>query len=220
MQTARFTGIFIIRLARIKKKQEERKREMKEKRRNTRVRFLVCMAVLLTFGLLAGGGAASAATSSTGVRIGERWTMMNTSLDFDSDTRIVFRNEKSSLTGLYITKEVETASPDVTAPSSDEFYFNLILDGKPAANLTYTLRNSDGQRIYNYSDGQTTSYRDPSESYNNNSIEVPLETDRYGNFTLEAGQTACFEGLEPGITWEVTETVSDERYERISPMTE
>ena len=158
--------------------------------------FLLC----LTMGI--GSSAIQAEADETPFSVTEQWMISKTTESYYGPGRITFRNVRSDLTGLYITKTVENESEDDPAPEGDEFSFllktGMSSDGlSPCSGQVYTLRE-DGKRIYNYSDGQTTE-------------EVPgkmedlLETDSEGRFTLKAGQTACFEGFMPGMQWEVTE---------------
>ena len=170
-----------------------------------RIRHLLTAAAL---GCLMGLSTASGASAETA---SERWVETNSSEAYLGTGRVTFRNVRSELTGLYITKQVENASEAYPAPEEDEFTFTVKLDGEAYGRAEYTLRDANGRKIYNYGGeiGQTTQEIE-------GKMEELLVTDRNGRFTLKAGQTACFEGLTAGAAWEVTEEEKD-GYEKILP---
>ena len=174
-------------------------------RKMEKVRHLLAMAVLGCLISLSFVIAAFADTAS------ERWVETNSSEAYLGTGRVTFRNVRTELTGLYITKQVENASQDYPAPEEDEFTFTVKLDGGAYGRAEYTLRDANGRKIYNYGGeiGQTTQEIE-------GKMEELLITDRNGRFTLKAGQTACFEGLTAGSYWEVTEE-EEEGYEKILP---
>ena len=110
---------------------------------------------------------------------------------------ITFYNARTEETALFVKKEVQ--NPGGEKLPEDEFEFTLRLNGELAKNQQYTLTDADGRRLYNYDDGLTT-------EENKTKLEIPLKTDRYGHFTLTAGQTAQFAELYPGDTYEVEES--------------
>ena len=129
-----------------------------------------------------------------GLSLQEIWGLLSGS-SFSS--YITFYNAKNQETSLFVKKTVESTGPE-QAPEDDEFLFTLTLNDAPARDLMYTLFDKDGRKIYNYESGQTT-VEDKTQ------FEIALKTDRYGRFTLKAGQTARFDGLRPGDAYKVTE---------------
>ena len=125
---------------------------------------------------------------------------------------LTFYNAKDDLTALYVTKEVESLDPNDPAPEDDEFDFVLsqTVGGATTAapGMEYYLRD-EGGRLYVY-DGVQTHKEDKSK------FEDKLATDDHGMFTLKAGQTAVFDGLDQGDTF-VIEEVSKRNYTQISP---
>lgn len=111
---------------------------------------------------------------------------------------ITFYNARNEETALFVKKEVQNAGNDVL-PEDDEFEFTLRINGELAKKLQYTLYDAEGRRIYNYESGQTT-VEDKTK------LETPIKTDNHGMFSLKAGQTAKFDGLLPGDTYEVEES--------------
>ena len=122
---------------------------------------------------------------------------------------ITFFNAKAQETALYVQKEVVNTNDDYPAPADDEFEFVLKLNGSVARDTEYTLYDSEGRKIFNYPDGETTVEV-------SGKMENARLTDRYGRFTLKAGQTAKFAGLSSGDTYEVTES-SKPPYVQIQP---
>ena len=121
--------------------------------------------------------------------------------------RITFTNTKSESTDLYISKTVESADPRFPAPADDRFSFVLKLGGTAAKDEVYRVFNESGTEIFLYVDGEST------ESKSN---KLTFATDRQGNFTLAAGQTAKFESVGAGVSYEITELTKN-NYTQISP---
>lgn len=136
--------------------------------------------------------------------------LSSSSSSFSLSAVITFFNSRKDETVLKVKKEVENPDPNNPAPADDEFEFYLKLKGAVVQGRQYFLYNADGERIYNYEDGQTT-VEDPSK------FEVALKTDSYGMFTLLAGQTAEFSGLDPGDFYEVTEGETTIDYIQTNP---
>ena len=97
-----------------------------------------------------------------------------------------FTNEYNPMPDLYVTKTVESADDRYPAPEDAEFTFTLKLDGKLAENRRYRVYGPDGAEI-----------QKPNHE--------PFKTSRSGDFTLKAGQTACFEAVGAGVAYEITE---------------
>lgn len=121
--------------------------------------------------------------------------------------RITFTNTKSESTDLYISKTVESADSRFPAPEDDRFSFVLKLDGSAAKDEVYRVFNENGAEIFLYADGEST------ESKSN---KLTYVTDRQGVFTLAAGQTAKFESVGAGVSYEITE-LSKDNYTQTSP---
>ena len=122
---------------------------------------------------------------------------------------ITFFNAKAQETALYVQKEVVNGNAAYPAPEDDEFEFVLKINGSVARDTEYTLYDSEGRKIFNYPDGETTVEV-------SGKMENARLTDRYGRFMLKAGQTAKFSGLASGDTYEVTESVQSP-YVQIQP---
>ena len=117
-----------------------------------------------------------------------------------SSMYISFHNVKEEKTVLYVQKIVTLEDPESPAPEDDTFDFILKVNDEVVKNKQYTLLDAEGRYIYNYEDGQTT-IEDPTK------MEVALKTDDYGKFTLKDGQTALFDDLSPGDSYEITEEI-------------
>jgi hypothetical protein len=115
--------------------------------------------------------------------------------------RVTFVNAKNESPDLFITKHVQNASDQYPAPEDAEFTFTLKLDGKLAKEKTYLLYDADGEKVANYKNG----------------VEVPWTTDRSGTFTLKAEQTAKFEYVGTGVSYEVTEISVPDNFTQTSP---
>ena len=141
--------------------------------------LLICLCIA------AGLRGMEAEASETPSSVTEQWMVTRTTESYYGPGRITFRNVRGELSGLYITKKVENESETDPAPKGDTFTFILKIGGSEAVGMSYTIREG-GKRVYNYADGQTTE-EVPGK------MEELLETDGNGQFTLKAGQTACFE---------------------------
>lgn len=115
-------------------------------------------------------------------------------------TRVTFENEQNNSPDLYVTKNIESASGDYEAPAGLRFTFILRLNGSLADRLEYRVFDENGSEVYNYSDGESTEDK---------SNKIPYRTDRSGTFTLAPGQTARFEYVGVGTSYEVTEVQTD-----------
>lgn len=115
-------------------------------------------------------------------------------------TRVTFENEQNNSPDLYVTKKIESASGDYEAPAGLRFTFILRLNGSLADRLEYRVFDENGSEVYNYSDGESTEDK---------SNKIPYRTDRSGTFTLAPGQTARFEYVGVGTSYEVTEVQTD-----------
>ena len=115
-------------------------------------------------------------------------------------TRVTFENEQNNSPDLYVTKKIESASGDYEAPAGLRFTFILRLNGSLADRLEYRVFDENGSEVYNYSDGEST---------DDKSNKIPYRTDRSGTFTLAPGQTARFEYVGVGTSYEVTEVQTD-----------
>lgn len=126
--------------------------------------------------------------------------MSATALAAEEIPRVTFENTKEETTNLYVTKYVENADDNYPAPADVSFSFVLKLDGTLAGNREYRLFNSDNQEIFNYPDGPSTEVK---------ANKMAFTTDRSGGFTLKAGETACFEAIRAGVSYEVTEAETE-----------
>lgn len=117
----------------------------------------------------------------------------------DKIPRVVFENEESVTPDLYVSKKVETAEGYEIPDKS--FSFTLKLDGQLANRLEYQVFNEDGEEVF---------------SYDENSNKIPFTTDRNGIFSLKDGQTAKFEYVGSGVSYEITET-TEENFQQIEP---
>lgn len=115
-------------------------------------------------------------------------------------TRVTFENEQNNSPDLYVTKKIESVSGDYEAPAGLRFTFILRLNGSLADRLEYRVFDENGSEVYNYSDGESTEDK---------SNKIPYRTDRSGTFTLAPGQTARFEYVGVGTSYEVTEVQTD-----------
>ena len=126
------------------------------------------------------------------------------SSSLSSLSSLIFYNVKNEETSLNVEKKVTQADPDVKIPDEykdTEFEFQLFLNGQLYGNEEYEVYEGS-KRVYMYEkDGKTyeTTVKDPDRD------EILRTTDRNGRFTLKAGQTARFPGLNPGDSYEVIE---------------
>lgn len=103
--------------------------------------------------------------------------------------RVTFTNAEKNSPDLYVTKQVINASEDYPAPEDDTFTFRLKLNGSYVDEMEYILLDASGKPMNNTSGG----------------VKVPFTTDDNGTFTLKAGQTAVFESVGSGKSYEVEE---------------
>lgn len=127
----------------------------------------------------------------------------------EETVRITFTNARTDSTSLYITKKVESAVAGYNAPEDDEFTFVVKLEDKVVKEQEYHLLAKTGKELFNY-DGVITTTQDSTK------IPIPFKTDRSGRLSLKADQTARFDGLRAGMSYEVTE-LEKENYEQTSP---
>lgn len=118
--------------------------------------------------------------------------------------RAVFTNEPKESPDLYVKKEVQSAVAGYSAPQQDRFQFVLKLNGAIAKGVEYhVLDPAYGGEIFR-------------GNYNDLAMSIaPFQTDNSGVFTLKAGQTAWFEYIGTGVTYEVIELDS-----YLSPVTD
>lgn len=121
--------------------------------------------------------------------------------------QVTFTNAKDNNANLYVTKQVESADDRYEVPADAQFQFVLKLNGKPASQKVYRLFQADGAEVFRYMDGEST------ESKPN---KMAFQTSRSGDFTLKAGQTALFEKMGAGTTYEITER-EQEQFLQTSP---
>lgn len=116
--------------------------------------------------------------------------------------RVTFHNAEKNSPDLYITKKVTNASEDNPAPADATFDFILSVNGDLYAGKEYTVLDASGKEVKNTGSGGITSY---------------WSTDRSGIFTLQAGQTAVFEDVGNGSSYEVEELLDSDDYIQIRP---
>lgn len=133
----------------------------------------------------------------------------STALASGTDTvRVTFTNERSDSPDLYVAKQVESADSRYPAPEGVRFTFTLKLGGSPAKDVVYRVFNENGDEVYLYENGE--------ESTESKANKLYFATDRGGNFTLKAGQTAKFEKVGAGTAYEVAE-LPEEGYTQTAP---
>lgn len=116
--------------------------------------------------------------------------------------RVTFHNAEKNSPDLYITKKVTNASADNPAPADATFEFMLSVNGDLYAGKEYTVLDASGKEVKNTNSGGITSY---------------WSTDHSGIFTLQAGQTAVFEDVGNGSSYEVSEILDSDDYIQIKP---
>lgn len=116
---------------------------------------------------------------------------------------VIFRNTYGQSSSLIVEKNV-TAPQGAVIPADDEFIFTLKVDGTPYKNEKYTLFGSDGAPIPNI------------QMIDGFEVELPWTTDRYGEFTLKAGQRAVFDWIGAGRSYEVSEA-EKQGYTQVTP---
>jgi hypothetical protein len=126
----------------------------------------------------------------------------------DEAARIIFTNTANDTPDLFVTKYVESASELYQAPEDAVFTFVLKLDGVLAKRREYRVFDSTGSEVFQYEDGESTEKKAGWSAY---------QTDRSGTFTLKAGQTAKFEYIGTGTTYEVTEISIPDQFMQIQP---
>ena len=131
----------------------------------------------------------------------------------DEVCRITFQNVREEGTSLYVSKKVTKDAGTQDGDAGPAFSFHLILNGKKAAEQEYRLIGPDGEELFNYGTKETPLLQTGEDS---SRLKVPFSCDSYGNFLLQAGQTAVFGGLRSGTAYEVTENCPDD-YEIVSP---
>lgn len=107
--------------------------------------------------------------------------------------RAVFTNEPKTSPDLYVKKTVQSAVGGYSAPAQDRFQFVLKLNGQIAKNVAYHVIDPVYGEIFRCTDngfGPTV---------------ISFQTDASGVFTLKAGQTAWFEYIGTGTSYEVLE---------------
>ena len=116
--------------------------------------------------------------------------VMSVTAEGDDIPRVTFENRKSEAPDLYIKKQVKTSAEGYEAPEGQEFSFVLKLDGELAKRLEYRVFDKKGEEIF---DRDILGNR------------KPFQTNRSGGFKLKTGQTAKFEYVGSGVTYEVAE---------------
>lgn len=107
--------------------------------------------------------------------------------------RAVFTNEPKTSPDLYVKKTVQSVVGGYSAPAQDRFQFVLKLNGQIAKNVAYHVIDPVYGEIFRCTDngfGPTV---------------ISFQTDASGVFTLKAGQTAWFEYIGTGTSYEVLE---------------
>lgn len=114
--------------------------------------------------------------------------------------RVVFENAAENSPDLYVTKHVDSAVEGIQVPQGLKFFFTLKLNGELANRLAYRVFDEQNEEVFNMIGG----------------VKVPFQTDRSGGFSLEPEQTAKFEYVGNGVSYEVTETPRPQ-FEQIQP---
>lgn len=117
--------------------------------------------------------------------------------------RVTFINREKDSPDLYIKKIVKNVSDDYPAPKDDTFFFVISIDDEVVSNLQYRVYDASGQEVKNT---------------NSDDVNLGFFTDRYGKFTLKAGQTAVFEQVGSGTAYVVTEISAGADYIQIHPV--
>ena len=119
-----------------------------------------------------------------------------------ANSRATFENTKNAAPNLYITKEVVSADANYPAPTDAAFEFVLKIDDQLAESVEYRVFGKDGDEIF---DKDLLGNR------------KPFITSRSGNFTLKADQTALFEYVGAGKSYEITELNIPDRFQQTIP---
>lgn len=109
--------------------------------------------------------------------------------------RAVFTNEPKTSPDLYVKKTVQSAVEGYHAPEYDRFQFVLKINGQIAKNVDYHVLDPVYGEIF----------RCQSQGMGLMKTVIPFKTDSSGVFTLKAGQTAWFEYIGTGVSYEVLE---------------
>lgn len=107
--------------------------------------------------------------------------------------RAVFTNEPKTSPDLYVKKTVQSAVGGYSAPAQDRFQFVLKLNGQIAKDVAYHVIDPVYGEIVRCTDNGLWP------------TVIPFKTDKSGVFTLKAGQTAWFEYIGTGTSYEVLE---------------
>lgn len=107
--------------------------------------------------------------------------------------RAVFTNEPKTSPDLYVKKTVQSAVGGYSAPEQDRFQFVLKLNGQIAKDVAYHVIDPVYGEIVRCTDNGLWP------------TVIPFQTDKSGVFTLKAGQTAWFEYIGTGTSYEVLE---------------
>ena len=107
--------------------------------------------------------------------------------------RAVFTNEPKTSPDLYVKKTVQSAVGGYSAPEQDRFQFVLKLNGQIAKDVAYHVIDPVYGEIVRCTDNGLWP------------TVIPFKTDKSGVFTLKAGQTAWFEYIGTGTSYEVLE---------------
>lgn len=163
---------------------------MKQKMKKAAV-LLTALCVLVT-GLLSGTGLFGSRNALAGeVTDGSAGELV---------PRATFTNAENDAPDLYVTKHVVSAAEGYDIPDIS-FAFVLKLGGKLAGNTEYRLYSKAGEELFHMS----------------GSNKIPWKTDRNGTFSLKAGQTAKFEYVGSGISYEVRELSLSEGFTQLAP---
>ena len=122
---------------------------------------------------------------------------------------IMFTNEPITNPDLYVKKVVTTSSSLTKIPEAT-FTFTVKVNGELYANQKYRVLDSNGKELFLYAttDGNGVADGGVEERLPNEDgtgAKVDYKTDRNGDFTLKAGQTAWFEFVGNEAKCEVTE---------------
>lgn len=116
----------------------------------------------------------------------------------DTTPRATFTNDPSTSPDLYVTKDVVG-----TDDTDTSFTFVLTVDGKAYGNEIYSVTDASGQAV--------------SAGTDQSGASLTWQTGRDGSFTLKAGQTAKFEYVGEGRSYQVTENSLPDNYQAESP---
>lgn len=123
---------------------------------------------------------------------------------YADNSRATFHNAKEDSPSLYVSKTVVNSDENYPAPEDTEFGFVLTLDGELADRADYRVFDQNGDEVFNY-------------ALPFDLIKIPFTTSRSGNFSLKAGQTAMFEYVGAGRSYEVAETDIPDKFIQTVP---